>query len=210
MLTNLLKNHLMLLAPDDGTNVPNTPPVEEPKKASGKVWTDEYVTGLREEAKTYRLGKKAVESKLRSLLGLKDDDVIDDNAIATYQLSQQQLVSNAMVKANERLISAEIKTLEGYDSKLVERLLDKSKIEIKEDGSIIGLKDAVEALAVEFPLIKKAQEVPATPPANPGQTTPPTELEQMEQDYSKALKAGNLPEAIALKNKIFEARKQNK
>lgn len=154
----MLKINLQKFA-EDTEPVQKPEATKEPAKetastpAQGKVWTDEYVQGLREEAKNHRLAKKAYEAKLRSLLGLKEDEEISDDRITQYQQSQSKAIEEAILKANDRLIKAEIKSLEGYDTKLVERLLDKSKLTINEDGTVTGLKEAVETLATEFPQI---------------------------------------------------------
>lgn len=179
---------------------PQTPP----QAPQGKVWTDEYVQGLREEAKTNRLAKKNLEAKIKTLIGLKDDEDIDDAKITTFQANLTKAQSEAIAKANARLLTAEIKQLEGYDSKLIERLLDKSKVVITEDGEVTGLKEAVEALEAEFPLIKKST-IPGSPANPPGATQ--TEIEKLEADYESAVKRGDTITAIALKNKIFATRK---
>jgi len=197
------------MADENTVDTVTTPPAQQttppaPPTPQGKVWTDEYVQGLREEAKTNRLAKKNLETKVKSLIGLKDDEEIDDAKINTYQANLTKAQSEAIAKANARLLTAEIKQLEGYDSKLIERLLDKSKVTITEDGEVTGLKEAVEALEVEFPLIKKSG-VPNNP-ANPPSSTV-TEIEQAESDYAKAVKAGDTVTAIMLKNKIFSMKK---
>ena len=186
-----------VVTPVTPVTTPQTPP------AQGKVWTDEYVQGLREEAKTNRLAKKNLEAKLKTLIGLKDDEDIDDAKITSYQAQKKAEVENAITKANERLILAEIKSLEGYDAKLVSRLLDKSKVTIADDGTITGIKEAVEALAIEYPQIKTVVNGnPANPPVN--QTT---EIEQLQADYDKAVKAGDTVNAVRLKNILFSMRK---
>jgi hypothetical protein len=169
------------------------------QQVEGKVFTEEYVKGLREEAKENRLAKKNLEAKLKTLIGLKDDEDLDDAKITSYQAQKKAEVENAITKANERLILAEIKSLEGYDAKLVDRLLDKSKVTIADDGTITGIKEAVEALAIEYPQIKTVVNGnPANPPVN--QTT---EIEQIQADYDKAVKAGDTVNAVRLKNILF-------
>lgn len=169
----------------------------------GKVWTDEYVQGLREENKQRRLAEKAANTRIKTLLGLKEDDEIDDAKITAFQTTQTQKITAAEQKANTKLILAEIKSLDGYNPKLVTALLDKSKLTIGDDGTVAGLKEAVEALAVEYPEVKKTS-IPGTPPpaggANPPQTGNLNELDQLKAAYAKET---NLAEKIALKNRIF-------
>ena len=152
---------------------PQTPPATTPPP--GKTFSEDYVHTIREEAKENRLARKAAEdankanmAKFKALLGLTEEDNLDDAKIAEYQKKQTNDLTAAMLKANARLITAEIKSLDGYNPKLVEALLDKSKLEIGEDGIINGLQEAVEALGVEYPEIKMQKAAPGVnpPPAN--------------------------------------------
>ena len=186
---------------------PNPTPTPTPTPAptpaptpSGKVWTDEYVTGLRAEAKDHRINAKKYEAHVRTLLGLKPEDELSESMVATFQQNQQKALTDTMKAANNRLLSAEIKSLDGYNAKLVDKLLDRSKVTINEDGTITGLTEAVTELEKEFPEIKVVGSTgggvnPAG--ANGGGKT---ELQQLEEDYKNA---PNLATRIAIKNKIF-------
>lgn len=201
-MLNRFKIPLQFFAEGDPPANPPTPTPAEP--ATGKTFSEDYVKTLREESKTHRLAWKETEKKLKAVIGLKDTDEIDDTKIAAYQTSQNAKITAAEQKANAKLILAEIKSLDGYNPKLVSALLDRSKVTIAEDGTVTGLKEAVEALAVEYPEIKKITNSPApSNSANPPQNGNPTELEKLKTDYAAAQKAGNLAEQIALKNKIF-------
>jgi hypothetical protein len=70
-----------------------------------------------------------------------------------------------MTVANQRLIQAEIKSLEGYNSKLVQKLLDQSTVSVDADGKISGLTEAMKVLETEFPEIK-SQKTVSIPPSN--------------------------------------------
>lgn len=157
--------------------------------AVGKTYSEDYIHTIREEAKENRIARKAeetarqaAEAKLKVILGLKPEDTVDDAKIAAHTANQQKAIMEAMAKANARLLTAEIKGLEGYDSKLVERLLDRSKVQIAEDGTVTGLKEAVEALAIEFPSIKKAAQASSS-----GVNPPPVGTKTVEDDYKDAL-----------------------
>lgn len=176
---------------------PITPPVTPPPP-NGKVWTDEYVTGLRAEAKDHRLTAKKNEAYVRSLLGLKPDDEISDALITTFKANQEKALTDTMKAANARLLSAEIKSLDGYNAKLVERLIDRSKVTINDDGTITGLTEAVAELETEYPEIKTvAASGGGVNPA--GQHNSKTEIEQLEEDLKNA---PNLATRIAIRNKI--------
>jgi len=168
---------------------PMTPAAPTPQ---GKTFSEDYVHTIREEAKENRIARKAAETKakesdakLKALIGLNDDDSLDDAKIAEYQVKQAIDLTAAVQKANARLIKAEIKSLDGYDSKLVERLLDKSKIEIDDDGTVTGLTEAVEALAVEFPLIKVSKTQRGANPPLEGKKTVRDELNDLREEVKK-------------------------
>ncbi|MFA5432291.1 MAG: hypothetical protein WC319_05395 [Candidatus Paceibacterota bacterium] len=174
----------------------------------GKMFSEDYVQTLREEAKNNRIAKKNIETRLRDLIGAGKDDDLNDERINSYKASQEQVVNEAFEKANDRMVQAEVKLLEmdGYDSKLVLRLLDKTRLEIEEDGTVKGLKEALEGIEADFPQVKKTQVAArSTNPAYAGQTS---EIAQLETDYDVALKAGKTAEAIMLKNKIFQLSKK--
>lgn len=177
--------------PETGSQVPNT----------GKVFTEDYVATLREEAITHRLVKKKYEKIIRKVFGLKDDEPITDDLPDRYQDQIDVKTSEALSRANKRLIAAEIKSLEGYDTKLVERLVDQTKLEISDDGSIKGLKEAVEALATEFPQIKK-QMAPAGGPQTPN--PPPDNRSEVDKVKEQLSKASSLEERIALREQLHQ------
>ena len=169
----------------------------------GKVFTEEYVKGLREEAKENRLAKKSLESKLKKLIGLKDDEDLDDAKISQFESSKAKEITSAIAKANERLVMAEIRAQQGYNTKLAEKLIDKGQIKIDDDGNVTGVVEALTALAVEYPEIVKKGNAPP-PSANPPNVdTPQTDIDKLTTQHAEALKNGRLGEAIALKNQLF-------
>lgn len=174
----------------------------ETTETKAKVWTDDYVTSLREEAKKHRLEKKATESKLKSLIGLKDDDELTDDKITEYQAKREKSISDKIAQANERLLKAEIKSLNDYDSKLLDRLLDRSKVTIADDGTVTGLKEAIAELEKEFPQVKKNSPPPATNPGVPGSMT-------LQQQYEAAMsEAYKNPRNQELAKKVFLLKEQ--
>jgi hypothetical protein len=167
-------------------------------KTQGSVWSDDYVKGLREEAKMHRLAKKSVEGKLKALIGLKDDEDVDDAKIAAYKDTQSKAANEAISKANARLIAAEIKGLDGYDTKLVAKLIDHSKITIADDGTVKGITEQLPELEKEFPAIKAiASGSPANPPGASNSKT-------LRDEYDEALaEAFKNPRNEELKRKVF-------
>ena len=64
--------------------------------------------------------------------------------------AQQKAMDEAMSRANARLIASEVKVI-GKDMGLVDgdvalSLMDKSKVKVNDDGSVEGVKEALEAL----------------------------------------------------------------
>lgn len=173
---------------DTGTEAPAT----QTTKPVQDTFSREYVEALRGESKGTRLELKAAKdsekgyiAKLRAIIGLNENDEVNDAAIAAYQTKLQQDSTNAISTANNRLILAEIKNLQGYDIPLLSELLDKSKIKITDDGTVTGLTEAVEALATKFPSIKINQ---TQNPANPAQTKPSADAEEAKLRKAMGLK----------------------
>ena len=94
---------------------------------------------------------KRYGSALRKLLGLKEDAPLDnvDTLVADYR-KQAEL---KLKVANDRLIAAEIKALSGYDTKLLQKVMDRNAISVNEKGEVVGVKEAAEAAAKEFPAV---------------------------------------------------------
>ena len=218
---NLKNMNLQLFADGDedetGTGAPikpEAPPAQPQKQFSpqpqGKTFSEDYVQALREEAKGNRIAKKNLESKLRDLIGLKPDEDLSDDRINGFKTAQDSAVANALRTANDRLLKAEIKSLEGYDSKLLERLLDKTKITIEDDGTVVGLKEAAAEIEQEFPQVRIAVGDQLGGGTNPAHQKPLVGLEALQEALNEAIKNRNLPEQIALKQRIFEAERSAK
>jgi len=183
-----------------------TPEVKAPEP---KLFSEDYVKTIREEAKENRLARKAAEEerdnlalKFKDVIGLKPEDPLKDESITLYKENLTKNMNAALEKANERLLQAEIKSLDGYDAKLVSRLLDRSKVMIEEDGTVKGLKEAITALEEEFPQIRKGTQTGgANPPPNNA-----TEIEVLEQKLKQAHKDGDALSIVSLTRQIFEAR----
>ena len=181
----------------------------EVKAPEPKLFSEDYVKTIREEAKENRLARKAAEQqyeaitlKVKELIGLKPEDQLKEEHFATYKQKIESEKAEMLTKANEKLLQAEIKSLDGYDVKLVSRLLDRSKVTIEEDGTVKGLKEAITALEEEFPQIRKGtQNGGANPPPNNA-----TEVEVLEQKLKQAHKDGDALSIVSLTRQIFEAR----
>lgn len=165
-----------------------------------------YITKLRDEAKTNRVQAKENEKLLREALGLTEDESISDwkEKISSVKKSNEDKINETMSKTKELLLGAAIKNLDGYDTKLVAKLLDRSTLEINDAGDIIGLTEAVEKLSEEFPTIKKV--IMPNMSTNPA-SNQPNELQVLQEQLNQARQAGNTTMVVSLKNKIFNMNK---
>lgn len=152
----------------DPAPAPTPAPAPAPAPAQGKTYSEDYVKALSEESKNHRLEAKGLKESLRKAFNLKDDEEIGDISARLTTIT-----TSAQKSANDKLILAELRAQAGYDHKLVERLLDKSKLTVEENGDVKGLKEALESLEKEFPQIKITD--PGSPkfPPPPGNPTPP-------------------------------------
>lgn len=130
------------------------------EQIENKVFSEDYVKALRGESKQYRLRAKNYETKLRQILSLDEDaDISDlDTLINNFQENLSKTQNERVEKAKELLFQAELKKLENqYNLKLVNKLLDKSKIQIDDGGKVTGLQEALKELEKEYPEIIKQQ-----------------------------------------------------
>lgn len=140
---------------------PNTNPTEpaaEPNPGTeGRTFTSEYVSALRSESAGYRTRAKTAEGALRKVLGLGDNDDLNDidNKINAFNQRQADAVSAASAKTTALIIDNAINNLDGYDTKLLSKLIDRKNISIDDNGNVTGLNEAVAAVEAEFPSIKK-------------------------------------------------------
>ncbi len=108
------------------------------------------------QAKTY-------ETALRKVLGMKDGEEFGDidKRIADLEKRNSEIEQNA----KNSIISYAIKALNGYDTKLLNKVIDLTNVSIDEKGNVTGLDEAVKAAAAEFPavVLKKEAKEPFKP-----------------------------------------------
>lgn len=207
--------------PESNLN-PNTDP--QGTGTDPEVFSREYVQTLRGENKGLRLDLKAVksekvdlENKFKKLIGLKEDEILDDSKVNTYLESRKVELENAKKELEDFKASIESEKKEtkfksaigslvdkGWDAKLLERLVDRSALTMDEEGVPTNLLEVAEGLAKEFPALKVGDG------ANNGGANPAGiggNLPNEWDEYDTALKAGNMALAVAIKNRIFEKKK---
>jgi len=164
--STFLKPNIQFFAEGDPPADPPAAAPVEPVGDNGKTYSADYVSALRRESAGHRSRANTVEKAVRTAFALKDNEDVGD-------LSERLTAREAAIleKSNSRLIAAEMKGLEGYDIKLLDKLIDHSKITVDENGDVKGMKEAVEACAKEYPQVKVAPQKQPYAPQNP----PPTD-----------------------------------
>ncbi|PHA22056.1 scaffolding protein [Bacillus wiedmannii] len=124
--------------------------------------------------------------------------------------------SEAAQKANARILNTEIKsiarTLDANDPGDVLALLDKSTIQLDENGNYQGVEEAVTALKESKPwMFKKVVGADAAGGANPGTNPRANEIlaleKELEEAKTKALKDSKYAgEVTRIYNKLLEAK----
>lgn len=172
---------------DNNTNTNTNANNNNNNNTEPRVFTEDYVKALRSEAAENRVKAKNLEKKLKNLLGIKEDEAVEDwdTVITNYQSNIQKSQQEQLEKVKELLFQAELKRLDNqYNLKLVNKLLDKSKIQIDDSGNITGLQETLKELEKEFPEIVKnnSNNGGANPVLNDNKT------DKLEEMFKKALK----------------------
>lgn len=152
----------------------------QPQDPQPKVFDEEYVEKLRKENAKYRTKAKTLEEQtqtqqqelLKQVLGVLGIDP-DPNQEFEKQLSAaQSAAQEAQRKANDKLIRAELKYV-GSELGLVDvdvayLLLDKEGISVGDDGSVEGVKEALEKVIADKPYLAKGADPQPNNHYNPG------------------------------------------
>lgn len=111
------------------------------------------------------------ETALRKIFKLADGEELGDidGKLTELEAEHEKLIS----ATKDKLITASLNALDGYNTKLLARLIDKSKITVDDNGNITGLEEAVKAVSDEFPavIVKKESAKKPFVPINPAQQT---------------------------------------
>ena len=133
---------------------PNQPPQPEPTDTEGNA-----------ELEALKTANTTYEKTLKSILGVADDEELGDIAqrVEAYNNSMQAKVS----AVNDKIISAELRALQGYDTKLLAKVIDRSGITVADDGTVTGLQEAVENAVKEYPAVVTKKDSKPYAPYNP-------------------------------------------
>lgn len=181
-------------APDNAGTTPDETPAP-------KVYNEAYVKQLREEAAGYRTRAKAAETKAETqqkevltkvfgALGINPDP----NLEFEKQLSDAQLQAQAAEKrANERLIKAEVKSIGAelgiVDVDIAYMLADKESFEVKDDGSVSGVAEALKKVVEAKPfLVAESKKGSGYFPGSDQKGNPPKEPDPYQAARERARK----------------------
>ncbi|PEC58451.1 scaffolding protein [Bacillus wiedmannii] len=201
-----------------------TEPNEETKTLTQEQVDDVVAKRLERERKKYEdyddikakliaLEQAEEERKKQEMTEVERLQAEKDEA-AKKAIEASELAQKAQEKANARILNMEIKSvarsLNANDPNDVLALLDKSEINIDEEGNIQGVESAVEALKVSKPwMFKQVIGVDASSGANPATNPRVNELTALEKELAEtkaeALKNPKLAGKVTqLYNKILE------
>lgn len=166
----MLIPNIQLFADGDPAPDPIPAPASDPAPApSGKVFSEDYVRTLRNESAGHRTTAKKYETALKTIFGIDASAELGDNLeshINALNQKNEDAVNSALKKANNRLIAAELRSRSDYDHKLLEKVIDLSKVTVDDDGNVVGLDEAITEAETEYPAVKKSD----TPPRYAGGT----------------------------------------
>ncbi|MEC2470361.1 phage scaffolding protein [Bacillus thuringiensis] len=206
--------------PGDPTNLPKSQEEldelvkkrleRERKKAAEKYGDyDDVKAKLAEYEKGEEERKKQEMTEIERLQAEKEE--ADKKAIEASEAAQK-----AQEKANTRILNTEIKSmaraLDANDPGDVLALLDKSTIQLDENGNYQGVEEAVTALKESKPwMFKKVVGADAAGGANPGTNPRANEIlaleKELEEAKTKALKDSKFAgEVTRIYNKLLEAK----
>ncbi|HDR8241333.1 TPA: phage scaffolding protein [Bacillus cereus] len=206
--------------PGDPTNLPKSQEeldelvkkrLERERKKSAEKYGDydDVKAKLAEYEKAEEERKKQEMTEIERLQAEKEE--ADKKALEASEAAQQ-----AQEKANARILNTEIKgiarTLDANDLGDVLALLDKSTIQLDENGNYQGVEEAVNALKESKPwMFKKVVGADAAGGANPGTNPRANEIlaleKELEEAKEKALKDSKfVGEVTRIYNKLLEAK----
>lgn len=143
--------------------------------------------------------KKAFESQIADLnkdIGALNDKIkAGESAEQSIKDLQEQLKQkDAQMKASRKdaAIRLALTEAKAKNAKAALALLDADKLELQEDGTVKGIKEAIEALQKSDGYLFEAKAQPTPPPASgfnppPSDTTPPAPL-SLHDSIAAALK----------------------
>ncbi|MEE1075871.1 MAG: phage scaffolding protein [Acutalibacteraceae bacterium] len=127
--------------------------------------TEPIGTEVNAELEALKTTNTTYEKTLKSIFGVADDEELGDIAqrVEAYNNSIQAKIT----AVNDKIISAELRALQGYDTKLLAKVIDRSGITVADDGTVTGLQEAVETAVKEYPAVVAKKDSKPYAPYNP-------------------------------------------
>ena len=158
-----------------------------------KVFSADYVTSLREEAKSYRQELRSLKESLKNTLGIEPDGEFETKVKEFLQGKDGEVekakatAKNLLLISETKLLSTELSLVDDIDGILAEasRLEFLKDVKVNDDGTVEGLKEALESFVEKKPYFKRAGEE-NTPPRTPVPGgSPPRTGDNSQSDYAK-------------------------
>ena len=194
---------------ENNQNVQNTNPTAATSQQNPPASIDVEAIAAMLEARQERAGRSALKSYAEQA-GLSVEQVTA--AVDDYKAKQasaippdvQARIDAQMKAANDRLLAAEVRTV-GAELHIVDfdaalRLMDKSAVAIGEDGTVSGVREALDALTQSRPWLVAS---PAPAPSGTGSTGNfPRGASSEQADYAarllEARQSGNQTLAVSI------------
>lgn len=121
------------------------------------------------ELESLKATNATYENTLKAIFGVQDGEELGD--VAKHIADYNKALKTKSAAVNDRIITAEIKSLQGYDNKLLAKVIDRTGIKVNDDSTITGLTEAITAAEKEYPAVVVKKETKQTyTPLNPAAT----------------------------------------
>jgi len=153
-------------ASDNGTTPETVAPDAQPEvKVFTQTEIDRIIAARLEQERRKFADYDAVKAELASI---KTAPAQGDQAqrLATLETENKTLSERNQKLSLEAAIAKQAGAI-GLDATAAAKLLDMAKVSVGEDGSIVGLEEAVKAVAEQYPGLV-GRQFPRTQPVNPG------------------------------------------
>jgi uncharacterized protein YhaN len=156
------------------------------------------VIGVRNELKT-QVGELTNQLDTLKKAAKGNDELVKQiEALQNQNTEWESKYKNSLLESAIKIKALSSKARDAGD---LVKFLDMSKLVLEDDGNVKGLDEQLKTLKeTKGYLFEVSTSNPPPNPPNGGNTQ--TEEQQIQNAHAEALKTGNMPLAIALKNKL--------
>lgn len=180
-------------------DAPQAPSTDAGGSGSAKTYTEDYVRALRGEAAGYRTQLRQLESVLGAIkqyFGVEGEVKDWRKVLESHKAAQEQALAQATQRAQQMLITAEIKAqaaaLGIVDPDAAAKLADLSGVKVGDDGTVTGVKEALEELLQAKPYLRAAGPSKVGAPSNPAGATNTGETNPWLKDHFNLTEQGRI------------------